>query len=116
MRPALEASSEPSIDVAIERAGEYLDITVGAIEEGASASDILLIRYKSRAVTDITAGENRNMMLTNRNIVHTIESLGSTKAGQAQTFRVPSSSAMEGCAVIVQGQYTGPIMGGKRCP
>lgn len=113
---ALEASSEASIDVAIEDAGEHLNITVGVLEEGASASDILLIRYKTRAVTDITAGENRNMMLTNHNIVHTIERLGVTKAGQAQTFRVSSSPAMEDCAVIIQEQDTGPIVGGKRCP
>ncbi len=113
---ALKASTEALVDVDVERVGGFLDVNVGAADEHAADLNIVLLRYKKRAVTEITAGENRNMVLTNHHIVRSIETLGKTHEGLEQTFRVASNPAMQGCVVIVQSPLLGPIVGGSRCP
>lgn len=113
---ALGTSAQPAVAVSIDRVEQSLDITVGPINQTGELVDIYLVRYRKRAMTDITAGENRNLMITNHHIVHSMERLAATKPDKPQTFRVSANAGGEGCAVIVQGARPGPIVGGSVCP
>ena len=76
----------------------------------------MLVRYKKRAMTEITAGENRHMMLTNHNIVLSVERLGLVRSGDIARFSAPAAEYGYGCAVIVQRSSPGPIFGATVCP
>jgi len=87
-----------------------------------SDADIWLITYDKRHSTAVTAGENKNKVMNNFNVVRQFESVGKWE-GESISIEVPIDKLGENqnCAVIVQ-QYSdyrksisGPILGASIC-
>lgn len=76
-----------------------------------------LARFERAHVTHVKAGENKGKTLTNHHVVTGMERIG-TWSGSAMTATVPgvAMSANEGCAVLVQSETQGPILGAAECP
>ena len=82
------------------------------------AAVIWLVRFLRQRETKVTAGENKGKILISRNVVTGLERLGPW-AGQAASLRLPPDSgpdAEHGCAVLVQTEALGPILGAGYCP
>lgn len=113
---ALASDQKPSADVAIDRDGGVLSIAVRPLENHSIGAEVLLVRYRHRAMTEITAGENRHLMITNHHIVRSVESLGAVRSDGVATFTARAAEDGHGCAIIVQRRSPGPIFGASVCP
>ena len=103
-----------TVDVAIEQAGNDLRITVdGPAAEGAA---IWLVNYDVAHTTKILRGENKGKTLTNHHVVRTFERI-SDWTGEAVTIDVADQRGdNQGCAVLVQTEALGPMLGAGACP
>ena len=81
------------------------------------SAPIWLARFERSRATRVKAGENNGKTLTNHHVVTGMERIG-TWAGAAMTATVPgvALSSNEGCAVLVQSETQGPILGAAECP
>lgn len=111
---ALAEAGPAQADVDIERAGDDYRISVRA--DMADGADILLVRFKDRASTEITAGENRHRTIVNHHIVMSVDRLGRIDGDATSSFTVGASEAGQGCAVLVQDPMLSPILGAAACP
>lgn len=118
MNKALSRSVAADLRIAFQDGGKSLEIAVsGNTEQERSLNgvDITLIRYIDSATTLVTGGENRNLELSNRNIVFDIRRLGEVDA-QIMQYAVEPPSAGEGCVVVVQEGVASPVYAAARCP
>ncbi len=113
---ALAKAHSASAHVTARRVGDKLSFSVQAIDAYAEDAGIYLARFRKRAMTDITAGENRHLMLKNYNIVESIEQLGVVAGEAAQDFEVPVAADGHGCALFVRAEPSGPMLGAINCP
>lgn len=106
----------PRLTVAVEGARDGgLRVAVdGARGEPAA---VWLVRFVRSRVTDVKAGENKGKVLTNHHAVTSMERIGRW-AGEPLTLDVADLglAADEGCAVLVQDERPGPILGAAACP
>lgn len=106
----------PRLDVAIANTADgNLAVTIdGPLKDPAA---VWLARFQRAHVTRVKAGENKGKTLTNHHVVTAVERI-STWSGSAMTATVPGVSLGhgEGCAVIVQSEAQGPILGAAECP
>ncbi len=99
-------------DAANRQAGTRADTADVVMPE----ADVWLIRYRNSVTTEITAGENRDLSLTNHHVVTDMQRIGST-ADTAARWRVAAPvAAGYGCAVLVQDAMQAPVLGAARCP
>ncbi|MCY4325415.1 MAG: hypothetical protein OXC81_05275, partial [Betaproteobacteria bacterium] len=95
---------------------------VGAPESGWQAqiiagegqAEAYLVVFQNRALTEITAGENKGKQLLNRNIVVGFEPFGEVASGRS--LNVGALAAEHGCAIILQRPGQGAALGAWRCP
>lgn len=109
-------ASRPRLDVTVANtAGGNLRVTVDGSPAG--PAPVWLARFERAHVTQVKAGENKGKTLTNHHVVTGMERIG-TWSGTAMTATVPgvSLNAGEGCAVLVQSEAQGPILGVALCP
>jgi len=111
---ALDGTQLPMVAVRIEPAGERYAVTVDA--DMADGAEIVLLRYRLRADTRVTGGENRHRTLVNHHVVLTRESLGRVDTEQPLRFSIAAPGEGRGCAVLVQDRMMRPILGAARCP
>lgn len=106
----------PRLQVTIANAPDG-GLTV-SVEGPVTAPAVLwLARFERTRVTRVKAGENKGKTLANHHVVTGMERIGAWP-GSPMTITVPSVplSAGEGCAVIVQNDAQGPILGAAECP
>lgn len=106
----------PRLDVAVANsAGGELTVTINGPLPG--PGEIWLARFERAHVTRVKAGENKGKTLTNHHVVTAMERIG-TWSGSPVTATVPGGSVGpgQGCAVLVQGEDQGPILGAAECP
>lgn len=106
----------PKIDILIEHKGEG-GFTVSLDGAAAEPSAVWFLRFIKAKTTEVLAGENKGKTLTSHNIVTELRRLGDWK-GQMTTLEL-SDVALDdnqGCAVIVQSESLGPILGAAVCP
>ncbi len=108
-------------------AAEHLNVAVSSRPSGGvairldgpvkSPGVIWLVRYDKVYRTDVKAGENKGKALTNYNIVRSLQRLGDWR-GSTQVIEVPDLAlgAGQSCAVIVQSEAQGPMLGAAACP
>ena len=112
----VSSGGDPALDVEVSSRGNGgVDIRVmGPVSKQAM---IWLVKYKKSATTRVRAGENKGKTLTNHNIVLKVERVGIWR-GKPVTVKVPSLELFEGqsCAILVQSERMGPILGSARCP
>ena len=106
----------PRLDVAIANApGGGLTVAIDGPVKGPAA--VWLARFKRADVTRVQAGENEGKTLTNHHVVTGMERIGMW-SGVATTATVQGVALApgEGCAVLVQNEAQGPILGAAACP
>lgn len=82
-----------------------------------SPAVVWLVRYDKAHATDVKSGENKGKALKNYNVVRSLQRLGRWR-GATQVIEVPDPALAEGqsCAVIVQSESQGPMLGAAACP
>lgn len=113
---ALSDRTPAHASVEVRRVNQDLEVTVQAADAVAHGADVLLVRFLRRATTDITAGENRHMMITNHHIVESVQALGTVANSSVYRYQFAPVSDNRGCAVIVQSAATRVIHGASNCP
>lgn len=80
---------------------------------------VWLVAFDDRHTARITGGENSGATITYSNVVRALRPVG-TWTGEARTFTVDISPERDGgygnCAVIVQADGTGPVLGAAALP
>jgi len=92
--------------------GNKLELQLNAVGEQTDA-EILLLTYDDYRETMVTRGENSGKTLTHRQVVRSLESMGSWDGTSLQLVRaIPATqSDQAGCAVLIQDKHTGRILG-----
>jgi hypothetical protein len=102
--------------VKIDRGGDgRILITVGGAPAGEDAV-VWLVLFDKEHLTRVSRGENRGREVRNYNVVRSFTRIGSWN-GEATTMTaiMPEAEGIgDGCAVIVQAQNTGRILGAAR--
>ena len=105
-----------SLAVKIDRGGDgRILITVGGAPAGEDAV-VWLVLFDKEHMTRVSRGENRGREVRNYNVVRSFTRIGSWD-GEATTMTaiMPEAEGIgDGCAVIVQAQNTGRILGAAR--
>ncbi|MEO1322001.1 MAG: DUF1223 domain-containing protein [Pseudomonadota bacterium] len=81
------------------------------------AADVYRLTLLPQQTTAVPSGENRGALLTSRNLVIAMETIG-TYSGSESTFEFSAPVSGETCAVIVQakhGNRLGPILAASYC-
>lgn len=107
------ADALPRIPVTLEMTDDnQLGLKIAAVGQPVMA-DLLLVTYDAYRETEVTRGENAGKFLTHRNVVRSLESIGTWNGAALQITRpLPQTmSDRAGCAVLVQAQADGRILG-----
>ena len=107
---------EQRVAVSVEQPGpDRFVVTLGGAHYDGEPADIVLVRYDDAHVTEIMRGENRGRTLTDVNVVRQFDVIGQWR-GEPMTItaNLPLSDIPGGCAVLVQKQGHGQILGAAR--
>lgn len=119
---ALAQPRSDRLDVSIDRSDSGWQVKVLHTSDLSEVRDakVWWVRYQHQATTEITAGENKGLSLTNHNIVLSVEDLGSVSDGGGRgssQFSVQADSDENiGCAVLIQDNFQSPILAAAKCP
>ncbi len=115
-RKVLDATVPTDVAVSVNAVDGKLVVNVDNPDNLQGAS-IFLARFLKKTSTDVTGGENNRKQLHNVNVVTDYQSLGRL-AGESQHSFVVAANADSntGCAVVVQSEILGPILGAAVCP
>ena len=82
-------------------------------------ADVWVALYDRSRVTEVEAGENAGLTLTNTNVVRVFQRIGGWRGGEV-TLTLPlvalGSKGRDACAIIVQRRGFGPILGATTIP
>jgi hypothetical protein len=111
-RAAASRGTPVEVDVALRDNACAVAIAGGPREPAA----VWLVRYLRAETTRVEAGENKGKTLKNHNVVTDLRKIGEWR-GERIAIQVPDLAlgANEGCAVIVQAERTGPVLGAGMC-
>jgi len=119
VQAALDAPVESGVSVNIEKVDEQWQVSVN--NESASAvaaeADVWMVRFYKSKTTDITAGENKGLVLENHNIVFSMDPIGTVPESDSITLNADIDNDPNiGCAVLIQDQFHSPILAAAKCP
>lgn len=78
--------------------------------------EVWLVNYLESETTEITGGENKSLTVTNHHVVTEVQQVGQLTPGQPSVFNVDyTQETNRGCAVLLQSDKLGPILGAARC-
>jgi hypothetical protein len=110
---AAHQTATGAVRVSLQTTPSELHITVGAAPSQGDAT-IWLFHIMSKAVVKVGAGENNGHMLTYRNVVRSVKSIGVWK-GQALSLSLPRADPAvpqhDAVAVVVQQGGYGKVLG-----
>lgn len=113
-KSAAERRARITVDVARAEAG---GLTVLLVGDAPVAAGIWLAVYIDKATTRVDSGENHDKSLTSRHIVVDWRKVGEWRGAPATlTLGDVSLEPGQGCAVLVQPDGQGPILGAAVCP
>jgi hypothetical protein len=101
------------IAISFEKSGGTLHAVLPMRQTSGAAerATVWMVLFDKRHTTDIRRGENGGRKLTYHNVVRTVSRLGSWN-GEKKRIALPAPpSGRDGCAVIVQSDQTGRILG-----
>lgn len=103
-----------AVDVVVESNGDGLRIVVDG--QGTDPAAVWLVNYDIAHTTEVLRGENKGKTLTNHHVVRAMQQVGAW-SGDAVTIEVADQRAEnQGCAVLVQTETLGPLLGAGVCP
>lgn len=103
-----------AVDVAIETADDGLHISVSGDHPGAAA--IWLVNFDLEQTTEVLRGENRGKTLVNHSVVRTAQRIGDWSGSATTIDAADIRTTGQGCAVLVQTETLGPLLGAAACP
>lgn len=111
-RAATSHGSRVGVGVTLRNNAGAVAIAGGPGEPAA----VWLVRYLRAETTRVEAGENRGKTLENHNVVTDLRKIGVWR-GERIVIDVPDLALgpNEGCAVIVQAERLGPVLGAGLC-
>lgn len=109
----LEKREQRLARTSIRREGASVVVTVDP--SGNEPRDVYLVRFMPSATTQIPAGENAGRVFDEHNVARSIEKIGSIRH-RTESFTFPAPKTGEGCAVLVQDENQGRIVGARYCP
>lgn len=112
----IDRPADQQMSVAIAPAdGHRLTVTLDGPATPPAA--VWLIRFDREHSTRVLRGENKGKTLTNHNVVRDVQRIGDWQ-GQALTIELDGIELgdNQGCAVLVQPDTQGPILGAAACP
>ena len=113
-REAADDRQRLKVAITRERDGG-LTVAVDGPTTGPAA--LWLVRFEHARLTRVSAGENKGKTLTNHHVVTGLTRIGPW-SGKATAIRLADVTLLpdEGCAVLVQDDHQGPILGAAPCP
>ena len=123
-RRAIDASAEtttpPRLAVTAKRAGEEIQVDVGATGNGSPRATVVLLPYFGSRAVAIGRGENAHTKIAYTNVVREVIPLGEW-SGAASSFKakLPSDAGYDGVVVLVQEgtpENPGAILGAAKLP
>jgi len=92
-------------------------VRVGLSGKSATPGSVWLVRYIKQKETRVKSGENKGKALLSHNIVTGFSKIGHW-SGKADAIAVPDFrlNEGEGCAVLIQDNNHGPMLGAAPCP
>lgn len=106
-----------AVAVSLGASGATVSVGGGTGAGSAAPADVWMVRLLRERETVVQAGENKGKTLVSRNIVTEMRHIGVWR-GHDAAIRVPGFSLgdSEGCAVLVQDDRQGPVLGAAACP
>jgi hypothetical protein len=96
---------------------DYVTVTVGANEALRGRAAVLLFRYDRKHEVLVKRGENKGKQMAYHNVVREVRRLD-TWLGDPLQIMLPvedlKAGGRDGCAIIVQREHEGPIIGAAR--
>ncbi|MGB0632538.1 MAG: DUF1223 domain-containing protein, partial [Alphaproteobacteria bacterium] len=111
-----EGSRGDRVDIDI-RLSTQKGVQVGLSGKSETPGSVWLVRYIKQKETRVKSGENKGKALLSHNIVTDFRKIGRW-SGEANAIAVPDFrlKAGEGCAVLIQDNNHGPMLGAAPCP
>jgi len=118
LKAGLDIPNPRPVSVSIVRDNATtLNISVEGQTETAPDAQIFLVNFLKKTSTKITSGENHNKIMENHNVVVDMQSIGTLSQTGEKPLQVSfSGGENRGCAVLVQQERLGEILGAARCP
>lgn len=92
-------------------------LNVSVDTEGNFAAYVYLVSFLKRTETVITSGENHDKVMVNHNVVTDMQPVASLAEANGQVLRVAyKGGENRGCAVLIQPEGQGAMLGAARCP
>ena len=112
-----QSRARDNLDVSFVRDNEYVTVKVAGTSGDARRAAVLLFRYDHQNEVEIKRGENAGKTLAYHNVVREIRRLD-TWDGKDLSIMLPvkdlKMGGRDGCAVIVQQEGNGSIIGAAR--
>lgn len=116
IRHHLDTAGGPSqVSMQVERTAESV-LQVNVENPDAHSAGIWLAIFIRRADTMITAGENRHLTVTNHHVVTSLKRIADLTPGSNTVEISAILPSEQGCAILVQQDLTGPVLGAANCP
>jgi len=94
-----------------------LKISVQGQIDAAPDAQIYLVNFLKKTSTTVTSGENHDKIMENHNVVVDMRSIGSLAQSGEKPLQVSfAGGENRGCAVLIQRERLGEILGAARCP
>lgn len=103
-----------AVDVAVSATADGLQIAVEG-DHGDDAS-IWLVNFDLEQTTEVLRGENKGKTLTNHHVVRTMQRVGDWSGSAITINAADNRGSGQGCAVLVQTEALGPLLGAATCP
>ena len=118
LKAGLELPNPRPVSVSIARDNaETLNISVSGDTAAAPDAQIYLVNFLKKTSTTITGGENHDKVMENHNVVVDMKSIGTLAQSGDEPLKVSyQGGENRGCAVLVQREQLGAILGAARCP
>ena len=105
-----------SVQVAEDQDGGIAISLPGELQDGA---DVWLVTFIRERTTEVVRGENHGKTLVSHNIVRRVQHVGAWNGSTAKFNLSKSDLKLEpgqGCAILVQNDRPGPVLGAAYCP
>ncbi len=103
-----------AVDIAVSMTADGLQIAVDG--DHAGDASIWLVQFDVEHTTDVLRGENKGKTLINHHVVRTTQRVGEWSGSAVTIDATDNRGAGQGCAVLVQTEALGPLLGAATCP
>lgn len=124
VRTALARQTENDSSVVFlpnDQLAENPELLVTVTNASQEVAEVVAVEFHRKKTTFITSGENKDLKITNHNIVTSMNTVALLAPGKSQTFSgqglsldVPDDES--GCALLLQSRDSGLILAAQNCP